>query len=447
MKYFSIIFCMIFSYHLVAQNNYLDASGTRTDTAKLVRTYVQKSDMKGTLNYIPKFLGTNQIGNSQIFDDGTKVGVGTNNPTSKLEVNGVFTNATAFNASSSSTIDFSKSNLAYTSLGVGAFNLTNMKDGGVYMLALQGSGAGISTFSGSNPSNVAFTFIPLNENLYVSSTNQAMYQFFVMGTTVYYSLATLRSQGFVTFSYTGQAQNWVVPVGVTSIAVTVIGSQGGGTNATGGKGGKVTATISVTPGQVLSILVGKQGERIGTYIFGGHVGGTSSLNTNNNGFSGGGYSAILNNTSSISTSNLLVIAGGGGGNSGANLSGGNAGYPNGADGTSYWYNGTHEAGFGATQSSGGIRGNWVDYQTDIPIAGVQFNGGYGGSVNGGTGWSGGGGGGGGYYGGGGGAGGGSSNGAGAGGSSFAATKGTNTVSNIVYSGGFQAGSGYVSINW
>jgi hypothetical protein len=40
----------------------------------------------GTTNYVPKFTGASAIGNSQIFDDGTSVGIGTAAPGSKLEV-------------------------------------------------------------------------------------------------------------------------------------------------------------------------------------------------------------------------------------------------------------------------------------------------------------------------------------------------------------------------
>ena len=42
----------------------------------------------GTTNYITKWTGVNSIGNSQIFDNGSNVGIGWNNPTQKLDVNG-----------------------------------------------------------------------------------------------------------------------------------------------------------------------------------------------------------------------------------------------------------------------------------------------------------------------------------------------------------------------
>jgi hypothetical protein len=42
----------------------------------------------GTTNYLPKFTGASALGNSQIFDNGTNVGIGTTAPTQKLSING-----------------------------------------------------------------------------------------------------------------------------------------------------------------------------------------------------------------------------------------------------------------------------------------------------------------------------------------------------------------------
>jgi hypothetical protein len=41
----------------------------------------------GTTNYLPKFTGASTIGNSQLFDNGTNVGIGTASPSIKLSVN------------------------------------------------------------------------------------------------------------------------------------------------------------------------------------------------------------------------------------------------------------------------------------------------------------------------------------------------------------------------
>jgi hypothetical protein len=69
---------------------------------------------------------------------------------------------------------------------------------------------------------------------------------------------------------------WTVPPGVTSIQVELWGAGGGGSgageNAAGGGGGYTTATLSVTPGDVLRIDVGEAGFASGV----GPVGGRSA---------------------------------------------------------------------------------------------------------------------------------------------------------------------------
>ena len=112
------------------------------------------------------------------------VGIGTNNPTSKLEINGAATNATALNSVSATTIDFSKSNLAYTTASAGTFTLNNIKDGGTFTLAVQGANSGTSTFS-----SAGFTFKYVNNGI-TSPNKHTLYTFLVMGTTVYVYMAT-----------------------------------------------------------------------------------------------------------------------------------------------------------------------------------------------------------------------------------------------------------------
>ena len=112
------------------------------------------------------------------------VGIGTTTPISKLDVNGSVTNVTSFNAGASTTIDFTQSNMAYTSASAGSFTLTGMKDGGTYTLAVQGTTSGTSSFSAT-----AFTFKSPNNSV-TTSGKQTLYTFLVMGTTVYYYMAT-----------------------------------------------------------------------------------------------------------------------------------------------------------------------------------------------------------------------------------------------------------------
>ena len=59
------------------------------------------------------------------------------------------------------------------------------------------------------------------------------------------------------YNYTGAVQTFTVPAGVTSISVDAYGASGM-TDGRGdeGKGGRVQAILTVTPGEVLHIYVG-----------------------------------------------------------------------------------------------------------------------------------------------------------------------------------------------
>ncbi|HEY8028330.1 MAG TPA: Ig-like domain repeat protein, partial [Gaiellaceae bacterium] len=221
----------------------------------------------------------------------------------------------------------------------------------------------------------------------------------------------------VTLGFTGGAQTWTVPSNVTSVSIQAIGAAGGSLQGDpGGAGASITGTFVVTPGQVLTILVGGQG----TVQFPG--------STQNAG--GGGGSFVWKGTGAASASSLLVAAGGGGGggdgNAGVNAStstsgtaspggtpggangsggsGGSAGYyaagggggglltsgGDGAQGTGGYPNG----GGGKAISIGGGAGSGGIYLEDGGSAGGYGGGGGGGmaAAGGGGGYSGGGGG-------------------------------------------------------
>ena len=170
---------------------------------------------------------------------------------------------------------------------------------------------------------------------------------------------------------------FVVPSGVTSLLVTLEGAGGARSVGSGGSGALVSGTLSVTPDEMLQILVGGGGSNNGSGGFGG--GGDSSDS------GGGGRSAI------IMSGTDLVDAGGGGG-SGFGGNGGNGGQ-NGGDGSGAITYGGGSNATGGTQTAGGSGGG----------DGSGFNdGGDGSQYQGGGGSGTGGGGGGGYFGGGGG---------------------------------------------
>lgn len=240
-----------------------------------------------------------------------------------------------------------------------------------------------------------------------------------------------------TFNYTGSVQTFVVPPCVTSITVDVIGGKGGdqtGTQGTsiGGKGGRVQGTISVNPGDVLTIYVGGQGgiptQNVGGFNGGGNGGQLQYC------AGGGGASDIRLNGSALS--NRIFVAGGGGG-AGTNCwgngdHGGAGGGLTGADGcqcSSCTGGAPNYPGAGGTQSAGGAMGN--DQSQGCVTPGSLGIGGTGACTYGG-------GGGGGYYGGGG-----AGYGGGGGGSSYTDPSATN----VVHTQGYQTGDGLVIISY
>jgi len=150
-----------------------------------------------------------------------------------------------------------------------------------------------------------------------------------------------------TFNYTGAPEAWVVPAGVTSGVFDVFGAQGGnlasGTfiqtslpGGSGGMGGRVQATVALTPGTTLNMRVGGKGDNgiyapppftgTATAAGGFNGGGTNTGTCASCGFvlgaAGGGSSDVR--TSADALASRLLVAGGGGG---AGVGGGNTADP------------------------------------------------------------------------------------------------------------------------
>ena len=196
-----------------------------------------------------------------------------------------------------------------------------------------------------------------------------------------------------------------VPARVTSISVTADGG-GGGKNASlgnGGSGARLTSTVSVTPGAVLTIYVGAGGG--GGLGGSGNVGGTGYSAGGNGGpyygeGFGGGYGGGGGGSSAVLVgSTVAVIAGGGGG--GGNYYGGSASAAIGAAGGNG--GGACAIGGGGGNAAGsGSAGTSTGTGNSYPGSSSGFTGKGGTGIYGAGGASSGGGGGGGGYGGGGG---------------------------------------------
>ncbi|WP_294286396.1 hypothetical protein [uncultured Chryseobacterium sp.] len=148
-----------------------------------------KNIVIGTGQNVTSVSGSNQLNiGGAIFGTGLSgnaaapagnIGIGTAAPASKLEINGAATNTSAYNAGSSTTIDFSKSNLAFTSASAGNFTLQNIKDGGTYTLNVRGATSGTSAFTATG-----FTFKYVNNNATIANT-ETLYTFVTISSTVY----------------------------------------------------------------------------------------------------------------------------------------------------------------------------------------------------------------------------------------------------------------------
>jgi hypothetical protein len=138
------------------------------------------------------------------------------------------------------------------------------------------------------------------------------------------------SSGSATFGSTGAEECYSVGAGVSEVAITAIGGNGGNGyeppfSGTGGAGAVVSGDLPVIPGEVLYVEVGASGVDEGSADFGG--GGAGAYESG----SGGGASDVRTCSETAGScaggattlaTRVLVAGGGGGGGSGGDNSGG-----------------------------------------------------------------------------------------------------------------------------
>jgi len=136
----------------------------------------------------------------------------------------------------------------------------------------------------------------VNSSVNVSATKAgdgcAVIKYISGGNTVYES-----------FNYTGADQSWTVPSGVTSATFYLIGAGGGGAWSRpfdGGGGGFASGVYSLTPGAILTVIVGQGGGGVAAAAVSGLTGRYTPLT-----YGGGGRGGTV-------TSALIGYASGGG---------------------------------------------------------------------------------------------------------------------------------------
>lgn len=176
----------------------------------------------GITNFISKFTGTASIGNSQIFDNGTNVGIGTTTPTNKLSVIGDISSSGNFigNGSQLTSLNIDSSNVT-GKIGLG--NLPNGTNGHI----LQSTGSSTqwvaqSVLSVGNATNSTTSNTTQNVNITESSTNGTRYLLFVdsvgdrpINTNITNSIRINPSNGNIGFSGNPQSYKLYVNGGAS----------------------------------------------------------------------------------------------------------------------------------------------------------------------------------------------------------------------------------------
>ena len=166
----------------------------------------------GTTNYLPKFTGSTTIGNSQIFDNGTNVGIGTTSPATRLMVqdsaNTFVGHFSGLNQSNGIAIGTNSLNVAviqgYTRTFSATNNIALQTDGGNLLVGTTTDTGERLQVSGNIRTNSGYVQIrnSSNPSLYINNGSAQWQQFVNSGNHLVFSDAI---NNVLTLGYNGSA--------------------------------------------------------------------------------------------------------------------------------------------------------------------------------------------------------------------------------------------------
>lgn len=160
--------------------------------------------LAGTISGIPTPFNDNDAVNKKYVDDNIgsggglwqtnstdvyratgKVGIGNGAPAAVLDVSGDIVSR-VYDNSSSSTFDFSRGNIQYTTASCSNYSISNLQNGGNYQIIIQGTTAALCNFSSTQ--SLTFRFYPDND--LTTANTHSIYSLTRVGNFVYVSWIT-----------------------------------------------------------------------------------------------------------------------------------------------------------------------------------------------------------------------------------------------------------------
>ncbi len=205
----------------VTSGSYLRGNGTNVVMATIAAgdvptlnqntTGTASGSVSGTASYLAKFTGTNVVGNSQIIDNGTNVGIGTTSPSDKLHVYKSGDAAAKIEGTTSAVVNFTKNAVYCGYIGVGSASNNDIY---IYNLA-----------SGAVRIN--------NQAVYVTATNLVGVNEQSPGAQLQVTTAAAATKGLIVRGASGQSANLQEWQNSAGTALATVNSAGDFTNSGG----------------------------------------------------------------------------------------------------------------------------------------------------------------------------------------------------------------------